>query len=148
MDPEQPIEEETTRLPFWIVSFGKKETLEQESRDRLQSFQEKLFQYVVNPDKMDKDTLSRLWNAWTVTKEKYTHQDTLEVQNYMQKVHLPREAKKNEYTEYVNQLNQQWQDVQQATVTEKKEKIDRYLHLIQQKPNLEFSYSHVFTTEP
>lgn len=147
MDPSTS-KEESTPLPFWLVSFGAKEKLAQESRTMLRNFEEKLFQYISNPDKIDKEDLQRYWNAWEVTKEKYTYQDNLEIQNYMQKVHLPRQTRDTTYVEYKQQLTGQWQEMEGATVTEKKKQTKTYVTMLHKKPVSDLPYEHVYTTEP
>jgi len=135
-------------LPSWIVSFGKKDKLHENLQERLAVFQEKLFQYVVNPEKIDIDDLQRTWNAWNLTKEKIVYQDDTEMQNYMQKVHLPRESVKNRYMEYQQQISQMKDEFKSATITEKSNARKRLIYTLKTKPNMDLQYPYLYTTEP
>jgi hypothetical protein len=141
-------EQESPTLPFLLVSMGAKEKIAHESRNMLNTFGNKLYQYMVNPNKLDKEDLQRQWNAWEVTKEKHTYQDNLEIQNYMQKVHLPRQTRDTNYIDYKQQLVNQHQEIEGATVTEKKKQIRTYATMLLTKPTMDLPFPDVYTTEP
>lgn len=143
-----PLETNEGNLPLWLVSFGKKDTLHKNLEERLAVFQEKLFQYVVNPEKIDIDDLQRTWNAWNLTKDKFAYQDDIEMQNYMQKVHLPREAVKERYMEYQQQISEMRDAFKNATITEKSNARKRLIHTLKTKPNMDLQYPYLYTTEP
>lgn len=139
----------------WLVSLGTKQKLENESYHMLEQFRDKLFQHIVNPDKVDKDTIERTLQAWKTTRDKLEYQDNKEMQQYMQKVHLPRQAFRTEYEEHKQALQQLWFNVQNATIMEKESKRKQFIsatHTFASKYMSTFSekvpYNEVYTTEP
>lgn len=140
--------EQKLQLSPWMVTFGEKEAIVKQSRDLLEQFGVKLFQHVVNPDKVDKESVERILHAWQTSKEKYTHEDDLQMQKYMQKVHAPRIAKANRYVEYKQTLSEVLQELESASITEKAGKKRHYLTLIAKKDTEPLAYPFLYTTEP